>query len=93
MKGLRRGLLALAAGAPALAAPGAALACAMCVSGRDDDVQAAFAIGSAFLSVLPLLLIGGGVLWLRRRARRIAAEEAAGVIRLPDPATRRRSAA
>jgi cbb3-type cytochrome oxidase subunit 3 len=93
VSGFRRALLSLAAGALGLALPGAALACAMCVSGRDDDVKAAFVIASAFLTLLPLLLIGGGVLWLRRRARRIAAEEAAGVIRLPDPATRRRSAA
>jgi cbb3-type cytochrome oxidase subunit 3 len=65
----------------------------MCVSGRDDNVQAAFAIASLFLSLAPLVMIGGLVFWLWRRARRIAAEEAAGVIRLPDPASRRRSAA
>jgi cbb3-type cytochrome oxidase subunit 3 len=90
---LRRALEALVTALVALASPAAAAACSVCMSGRDDDVQAAFAIASAFLTLVPLLMVGGVVFWLRRRARRIAAEEAAGVIRLPDPASRRRSAA
>jgi cbb3-type cytochrome oxidase subunit 3 len=55
----------------------------MCVSAQDDSVQAAFAVASLFMTAMPLSVIGGIVLYLRRRARQVAAEEAAGVIRLP----------
>jgi hypothetical protein len=56
-------------------------------------VQAAFAVASLFLTLVPLLMLGGFGYWLWRRARRLAAEEAAGVLRLTDPASRRRPAA
>lgn len=83
-----KSLAAAAVAVLALALPGAAHACAMCISAQDDAVQAAFAIASVFLSVTPLAMIGGIVWWLRRRARQIRAEEAAGVIRLPLAAQR-----
>ncbi len=67
-------------------------ACPNCIAAQDTDVQWAFLIGSAFLTALPLSLIGGGVLWLWRRAKRLAAEDAAGVVRLPAPPARPRSA-
>jgi len=77
-----------AAPALALALPDAAQACAMCVSAQDDAVVAAFAVASVFLSMTPLIMIGGFVWWLRRRSQKIQAEEAAGVIRLPLASTR-----
>ena len=52
-----------------VAAPELARACAVCTAGRDDETQAAFLGTTAFLSVLPLALIGGFVWWLRRRVR------------------------
>jgi hypothetical protein len=55
--------------------PGAAAACAVCTSGRDDDTQRAFLLGTILLSTLPLALIGGIALWLRRRAREASARE------------------
>jgi len=78
----------LAAGAAALALPAVASACDNCLAAQDDAIQAAFAIASVFLSVTPLALIGGFVWWLRRRAQKLQAEEAAGVIRLPLAAAR-----
>jgi hypothetical protein len=66
-------------------------ACPNCIAAQDADVQWAFLSATLFLSALPLTLIGGGAWWLWRRATRIAAEEAAGVIRLPTPPARQRS--
>ena len=70
-----------------------ALACPSWLAAQDSNVQAAFVASSAFMSVLPLALVGGLVFWLRRRARRLALEEAAGVIRLPTPSPRTNRAA
>jgi len=66
-----------------LALPQAASACAMCTSAQDDTVQAAFAVASLFMTLMPLGVVGGLVWFLRRRAQKVRAEEAAGVIRLP----------
>ena len=49
-----------------LALPAVAEACAVC--GAADRNRAAFLGTTIFLSLLPLGMIGGGVLWLRRRA-------------------------
>jgi hypothetical protein len=71
----RRALFALAALVAAL--PRAAEACAVCLSGREDDNQRAFLAGTILLSTLPVALIGGIAWYIRRRAREIAAREAA----------------
>ena len=47
------------------------------MSGREDDVQFAFLAATAFMSVLPLMLIGGVVWWLRRRLREMEENQAA----------------
>lgn len=60
----------------ALVLPELASACPMCIAGQGGN-QSAFAIGSVFLSVTPPLAIGIMVLYIRRRARAIAAEQAA----------------
>jgi cbb3-type cytochrome oxidase subunit 3 len=70
-------------------APRAALACSVCTGQDDESVNAAFLAGTILLSLLPLLWIGGVAWFLARRARRLRAEEAAGVIRLPSPRVRR----
>jgi len=68
---------------PVLAAlPRAAEACAVCMSGREDDTQRAFLAGTLLLSTLPLALIGGIAWWIRRRVR----EEAAAAARRAQPA-------
>jgi len=75
-------------------APVEALACPSCLAAQDSNVQKAFVASSAFMSILPLVLVGALVFWLRRRARRLALEDAAGVIRLPTtPAPRTNRAA
>jgi hypothetical protein len=52
-----------------LLAPRAALACPVCTGGQKEEVGRAFFLGSVALSILPLVAIGAGVWWLRRRAR------------------------
>lgn len=85
-------VLALA-GAFALVKPLEAAACPLCIAAQDESVQVAYALASAFMTFLPLGLIGGLVFWLRRRVRQLDAENAAGVIRLPTPGTRTKTAA
>jgi hypothetical protein len=60
----------------AVVLPELASACPMCVVGQGGD-QRAFAIGSIFLSITPPLAVGLMVWYVCRRARAIAAEEAA----------------
>lgn len=72
----RRAALATLAGAALLAAPRTALACAVCMSGQDDSVRAAFLGTTALLSLLPLAMVGGLVGWLWRRARVLEREAA-----------------
>lgn len=64
----RRGGAAALAGAAA-AWPHLAAACAVCFSAREES-RIAFGVTTAVLTALPLLMIGGAVLWLRLRARR-----------------------
>ncbi len=87
-----RGLAAAAFGALVVCSPGLARACSVCVGGTNDQTQTGFVAGSLLLSILPLALIGGIALWIRGRARRIAAQQAAGRIQLPDQQTPRRAA-
>ncbi len=77
---------------PLLALPETALACPSCLAAQDSDVQMAFILATAFMTATPLALIGALVLWLRRRLRRLEAEEAAGVVRLPGPPRANRAA-
>ena len=66
-------LLVLALGA----LPEWAAACAVCGAGvEDDQSRVAYLLTSAVLSVLPLALFGGFLLWLRQRARRQRGVEA-----------------
>jgi hypothetical protein len=56
--------------------PGLSRACAVCMSGRDDETRAAFLGTTIFLSLLPVLAVGGVVIWLRRRLRKQEQDEA-----------------
>ena len=65
----------LAVAALLLAAfPDAALACPVCFDANDENRQA-FLATTAFLSLLPLGMVGGAGLWLRKRSRELDAEE------------------
>jgi hypothetical protein len=76
--------LALALGAVAIiATPRLAAACAVCQGGVGGGTSRAFAIGSLLLSVLPLAVIGGAVLYLRHRARALESEAQAQRIATP----------
>jgi len=72
----RRGLLA-ASTAALLAAPRVAAACSVCMSGREGESQLAFILTTIFMSVLPLGMIGGVILyvWHRVRERERRAEQ------------------
>ena len=59
------------------ALPRAAAACAVCTAGRDDETQAAFLWTTLFLSVLPLAMVGGLVVFFVRRARKLRDRESA----------------
>ena len=48
--------------------PQLASACAVCMTGKEDETRLAFIVTTAFMTFLPLGLIGGFVWWLRRRA-------------------------
>jgi hypothetical protein len=48
--------------------PDVALACPVCFDARDENRQA-FLATTAFLSLLPLGMVAGAGLWLRKRAR------------------------
>jgi hypothetical protein len=57
-----------------LLVPRLAVACAVCFTGRTDETRIAFLATTVLLSVLPVLLVGSFVWWLRRRARQIRDE-------------------
>ena len=57
-----------------MALPELALACPVCFDARDENRQA-FLMTTAFLSLLPLGMVAGAGLWLRRRARQVDAED------------------
>jgi high-affinity Fe2+/Pb2+ permease len=61
----------------------AALACPVCFSAKNEENRVAFIVTTAFLTFLPLGLIGGGVWWLRRRSRQES--QAADLRRPPKP--------
>jgi hypothetical protein len=54
-----------------VAAPKLALACSVCMSGRDAPTRNAFLLTTALLTVLPLAAVGGFVWWMRRRLREL----------------------
>lgn len=59
-----------------LATPEAALACPVCFDPREEN-RLAFLLTTIFLSLLPLGLVAGVGLWIRRRWREAEEAEAA----------------
>jgi hypothetical protein len=61
-------LAAVAFALGVLLAPQAAEACSVCFSGQ-DQARIAFIATTAFMTALPLIVVGGLVFWLRSRFR------------------------
>ncbi len=55
--------------------PGAAGACPVCMSNQAEASRNAFIATTGFLTVLPLLMVGGLAWWIRRRSRELARAE------------------
>ena len=55
--------------------PGAAHACPVCFSAKDEAQRQAFFDTTIFLTLLPLVMIGGFIYWVVRRVRRLEAEQ------------------
>ena len=55
--------------------PDGALACPGCIAGTEEN-RVAFLVTTGLLSFLPLMMIGGVIYWLRKRARRLEEEAA-----------------
>jgi hypothetical protein len=55
--------------------PRVGAACAVCGAGQEDETRLAFILTTALMTALPLAMLGGLFLWLRKRAR--ALDEAA----------------
>ena len=62
-------LIALALAALLVCAPGLAEACPVCNATKNEASRIAFLVTTAFLSLLPLGLVAGILLWLRSSIR------------------------
>ena len=51
-----------------------ALACPVCFSAEEES-RTAFLLTTGFLSVMPWLIVGGGILWYKRRLRELESGE------------------
>lgn len=70
----RAGVIAIAWG---LAAPGAALACSVCIGAESADTRIAYRAMTAFMTFTPLAIVGGVVYWIHRRFKALDAEHEA----------------
>lgn len=72
MSGARRELArASLAAALVLVAPRAGLACSVCLGSQSDLARKAFFGTTMLLTLLPFVLIGGLIWWVRKRAREL----------------------
>ncbi len=65
---MRASIMALAIVA-ALGGHATALACPACATAAPEASRQAFVSSTVFLSLMPLAMIGGVLLWIRRRVR------------------------
>ena len=54
-------------------APRISEACAVCMTGREDENRIAFELMTAFMTIIPFLLVGGIFWWLRGRLKELEA--------------------
>ncbi len=73
--GARGGRARLVLGSALLLWPSVSSACSVCFSATDEN-RIAFLLTTIFLSLFPLAMIGGAVLWVRRRVAALDAERA-----------------
>ncbi|MFT5441449.1 MAG: ABC-type arginine transport system permease subunit [Myxococcota bacterium] len=52
-----------------LITPTLSFACAVCMTGREDDTRIAFELMTGFMTLIPFVLVGGVFYWLRGRLR------------------------
>ncbi len=71
------GWLSALAVAALLWSPTLAQACAVCWSGRDDASRTAYIVGTAFMTLMPFVLVGTLLWWLRGFLRESEAAHAA----------------
>lgn len=62
-----------AAAVLALLIPGISAACSVCMTGREDETRVAFEVMTAFMTLIPFILVGGVIYWLRGRVRELEA--------------------
>ena len=74
-------------------APQAARACSVCTGGQNDALRRTYLLGGLSMSALPLLAASGLVLWMRRRARALAAPARVPARVAPAPAGARAATA
>ena len=75
---MSRGWIVLAVMALLAVWPEAASACPVCFDSSDENRQA-FLATTAFISLLPLGMVTGAGLWIRKRLRDVEAEESSGL--------------
>ncbi len=75
VRGLTSVRVAAALGIVATILPGVVQACPNCTAAADNRVE--FLVTTAFMSLLPMLVIGGAVYWLRKRVAALERENAA----------------
>lgn len=63
--------IALVASLVVTLAPTIAAACSVCTTGKEDDTRIAFELMTAFMTVIPFVLVGGVFWWLRGRLREV----------------------
>jgi len=80
-------LWSLGAIAALLLVPAIGQACPVCMGGAEEDVRTAFILTTAFLTLCPLLMVGGLVWWVRRAFRAASEVEARDAISSHDSHT------
>ncbi len=73
----KRILLRSATLAVLLLVPLTAYACPMCFQGKNEESQIAFIVSTAFMTLLPLLVIGGAIWVVRKRVKKLEARDEA----------------
>ena len=69
-----------------LTSPVVAWACPVCFSAKNEASRVAFLETTVFMTALPLLMIGGAVLWLLKRVEAVKREEGLEAAELEEPA-------